>query len=202
MALFTLLPVLGAPTAPRMNCALAFAYILGTTMLVEIGRRRITALALAAVMAGAVAEVAGAIVRPTYFANGPRGPIAFITQDSAEFVAWFIRNAHSGDLLWGHADLSFLLGLENPAAVQWVERDAYTRPEQVRDLIQVLGTRNTRFVLYYEFAGQGSEDNLQPFRNFLGQHYHRIQRRSDDSSIDSDVPTGPDCMPVLIRNAP
>ena len=202
VSLFALLAAIGAPSAPRLNCALAFAYILGAAMLSKAGNQKLAATFLAVLFVVCLAEMTAALVRPVYFVNGPRGRIAFFTADRREYVDWFILNTHPGDLLFGDVDINFLLGLENPAAIQWLERDAYTRPEQVSALIHALELRNTRFVVYYESYGQGSEDNLQPIRDYLKLHYRVVEKRSDAPGLRTDPPACSDCPSILSRHNP
>jgi hypothetical protein len=200
VSFFALLPAAGAPSAPRLNCALSFAYILGTVMLYGAGGRKLTAAALAVVVVAGLAEMSAAILRPVSLVNGPRGAFASYISDRADYFTWFVRNAHPGDLLFGDVDVNFLVGLENPASVQWLERDAYTRPEQVSALVSTLERRKTRFFVDDEEYGRGTEDNLQPIRDYLKQHYHFAQGHSDDPGIIGDAPSCQVCAPVMIRN--
>jgi hypothetical protein len=196
-----LLPVVNAPSPPRLVCAVSLAYILGTKMLLKVGKRRVIGVALAILVLGGMAELSVAIFRPYYIVSSRRGQVAFQTRDRSRYIAWFAKNARPGDLAFGDSDISFLLGLENPASIQWVERDAYSRPEQVRALVNQLRWRRTRFVLYYELTGQGTEDNLQPIRDYLGQNYHIVGTDPSDPSTGDEELNCPTCSPIFIRNA-
>lgn len=200
VSLFALLPVIGAPSAPRLNCALSFAYIVGAVMLFRADRRKLLSATLGVLLLATFAEMSAAILRPYYALQSPRGPVDFMVQDRRDYLAWFLHNAHPGDRAFGDIDISFILGLENPARVQWLEKDAYTRPEQVRNLVETFSKQTTRFVLYYELPGKGSEDNLQPLRDYLKQNYHVVHGPSDDPNVVGQVPDCSTCAPVLVRN--
>lgn len=173
---FALLAVAGAPSAPRMSCSAAFAYILVTAILLSLRQRRLLIGALSLVCVAFVAEMAIAAGRPTYILNGPRGPIAFFHQDERDYYSSIAADARPGDSLFGEPACNFVLGLPNPAKIQWVEPDAYTRPEQVRELVQALQQHQTRIVIGSDEQPpkSDSEDNLQPFRDYLKEHYHAL----------------------------
>ncbi len=125
---FALLAVAGSPFALRLNCAAAFAYVLGTAMLHDLGGRRLLVAAMALVATLGAGEAATAALRTVFVLEGPRGPIAFWHRDDYEYFTWFARNAKPGDELFGDRDVNYLLGLRNPSKLEWVEPDAYTRP--------------------------------------------------------------------------
>ena len=172
--IFALLPVLRAPSAARLSCSAAFAYIVGTVMLQDLGLYRYIVRGVAVALVVALAEIAVAATRPTYVLSGPRGAMAFLHQDEYNFESLLLGIAQPGDRLFGDPEANFALGLRNPASIQWVEPDAYTRPEQVRELVLAIQQKPTRMIVWSEQAtGSNSEDNLAPFRTYLKQHYHR-----------------------------
>ena len=157
----------------RISCAAAFSYILGAAMLVELDQRRLIAVLLALGVAAACAEIGVAAIRPAYRFESPRGSILLLNRDRYQVISWLSRNARPGDQLFGDPDLSFVLKLWNPAGVQWVEPDAFTRPEQVRELLTSLQRNHTRFIVWSEYEDRtGPEDNLQPLRAYLKECYH------------------------------
>jgi hypothetical protein len=173
VGVFALLAGGGSLSMARIFCADAFAYILGTALLAGFGQRLVIAGLLALAVAAGCAETAVAAIRPAYRFDSPHGPIVLLNRDRYEVISWLSRNARPGDQLFGDPDLNFVLNLWNPAGVQWVEPGAFTRPEQVRELVSSLDLNHTRFVVWSEFADRpGSGDNLQPLRSYLKAHYH------------------------------
>ncbi len=139
-------------------------------------------------------EAATAALRTVFVLEGPRVPSPSASRDDYEYFTWFARNAKPGDELFGDRDVP-LLGLRNPSKLEWVEPDAYTRPEQVRDLLIVLQQQQTRFIVWDEepAAFFGADDNLQPFRAFLREHYHFAKQLDDVTEIlinDASEPIG------------
>jgi hypothetical protein len=192
---FALLAVVRSPFALRLNCAAAFAYVLGAAMLHNLGTRRLFVAAMALLATLGASEVAAAALRPVFVLDGPRGPIAFWHRDDYEYFAWFARNAKPGDELFGDRDVNYVLALRNPSMLEWVEPDAYTRPEQVRDLLIVLQQQQTRFIVWDEEPSGffGADDSLQPLRAFLRDHYHIAKQLSDGIEVlinDASEPTG------------
>ncbi len=184
-AFFALLAVTSAPSTPRLFCTGCFVFIMGTATLQELGARRLIGSVLAAACVIGLAEIAIAVTRPVQRLDGPLGAAAFRPRDQYEDFAWFASHAHPGDRLFGSPPLNFVLNLSNPAGIQWVEADAYTRPEQVRDLLIALSREPTRFIVWHE-ESPGSlrpGDSLQPFRAYLKEHYRPVQRFADGAEV-------------------
>lgn len=173
-ASFAALAVAGSPSGNRLDCAVSFVYILGTVMLCELGKRRLAGVALALVSAAGMGEIALAGTRPVYKLDAPRGTIALWHRDRYEQFVWLADNARPGDELFGDANFNLVFDLKNPARVEWIEPNGYTRPEQVRDLVMVLKQQHTRFLVWDAGSGNilGPGDNLQPFRTYMKENYH------------------------------
>lgn len=182
---FALLAVASAPSAPRMNCAAAFAYILLTAMVCRNVRHRSIKAALAVVFCIGAAELAAAVARPVYVLHGPRGLIAYLHRSDFEWSSFIAERALPGDRLFGDTQLNVLLGLPNPTAVPWVEPNGYTRPEQVADVVRALSNKPTQFVIWSDDMDQysGPDDNLQPLRVYLKSHYHPMQKSGYGSAV-------------------
>ncbi len=190
---FEFLAQAGSLSLLRLNCAAAFAYILGAAMLHDLGKRRLIGIALAVTGLIGLAEVTAAVMHPVERLDSPRGSVAFLQGERYGMVEWLFRNAHPGDRLFGDPDLNFVLGLANPAEVQWVENDAFTRPEQVSNLVIALHRYPTRFLIWADIMDRsGPGDNLQPLRDYLKEHYHVAQRFSGGVEIlvDNDLSPG------------
>jgi hypothetical protein len=143
----------------------------------EIGARRLIGGALALAGAAALAEMAVAAMRPIHVFEGARGPVALLSRSYYQNTVWLAQIARPGDRLFGFPTLNFIVGLGNPSRLEWVEPDAYTRPEQVRELLDALNRYPTRFILFSdESSGQADAgDNLQPFRAYLREQYRFVQ---------------------------
>ncbi len=181
---FEMLAQASSLSQPRLNCAAAFAYILGAAMLHDLGKRRLIGAALAVIGLIGLAEVTAAVIHPVQRLDSPQGSVVFVSGERYDMVAWLYRNAHPGDRLFGDPDLNFVLGLANPAEVQWVENDAFTRPEQVSKLLIALDRYPTRFFIWDDVMDRaGTGDNLQPLRVYLKEHYHLAQQYSGGAEI-------------------
>lgn len=169
-----LLTVARAPSAPRLSCAAVFAYILAAAMLQELGLRRVVRGTLVFAGALALGEMTVAARRPIYILNGPRGPAALLHREDYEAYSWLAAYTHPGERLFGDIAADFVLALRNPAKIQWVEPDAYTRPEQVRELVLALEQQPTQIIIWSEELPPNPnwQDNLQPFRVYVKEHYH------------------------------
>jgi hypothetical protein len=183
-----LISVASAPAAPRLNCAAAFAYVLGAVWVDEYGGRRVVLGLVWAICIAAIAEMASNALRPVHAVDGARGEVVVYRSDRYEYLSWLARHAQPGDGYFGFAPANWLLGLRDPAPVQWVEADAYTRPEQLNGVIAALDRERTRFVDPLDppedgKAGTSSGDSLAPLRAYLSQHYHVAQRFSDGGYI-------------------
>jgi hypothetical protein len=189
---FALLAGGGSLSMARMFCAVAFTYILGAAMLAEFGQRRLIAGLLALAIAAACGEATVAAIRPAYRFDSPRGPILLTDHDRYDVISWLSRNSRRGDQLFGDSDLNFVLDLWNPAAVQWVEPNAFTRPEQVKELLASLQQNHTRFVVWSEFVDRpGPGDNLEPLRAYLKESYHPALKFGESEILAANADRSP-----------
>ena len=69
-----------------------------------------------------------------------------------------------------------LLGLRNPAMVNFVRPNDYTRPEQARKVLDSLEKHQVRYLIWFESLDLpgGSDDHLGPLRLYLHTNYHRV----------------------------
>ncbi|HUN86880.1 MAG TPA: hypothetical protein VMU48_21050 [Terracidiphilus sp.] len=185
VAISTLLPVLTTPSRIRLACAGSFAYILGAKMLQECKRKRMISGIVVVVSIMGIIEMARGAVRSSERFQSPLGVVIFQDRQLYEEYAWVAGESHPGDRLFGDVNFNFLLNLENPAKVQWVESDAYTRPEQVDDLLRSLKRQRTRFIVWYEEVPEspGPGDVLLPFRAYVKQNYHLAKSFDDGIEI-------------------
>jgi hypothetical protein len=111
-----------------------------------------------------------------YF-NLPTGHTAYLDLSSYPEFRWVSENARPLDYLFGDSLMCFALGLGDPAQVPYVTTTGYTRPEQVRKIVDSLERYHVRFVAWYpglnlpDSTGRGG-NNLEPLRVYISAHYH------------------------------
>lgn len=181
----TLVVVASAPSAPRLNCAAAFAYVLGAALVQEASRPRTARVLLAVLLVTYSLESAVTLARPVYVVHGPRGAVGFLDRENYEAVGWLSRQMREGDGYFGWPMVNWTLGAPNPSAIEWVEPNGYTRPEQVQALIGALEREKTRFVDPVEDAAEprDADDSLEPLRAYLKTHYHVGHTYSDGGTV-------------------
>ena len=186
---FALLAAAGAPSTPRLACAAAFAYILAVVW-IERCAVRLARVLLVPLCLACAADSAFMLLRPTDVLYARRGVVAIIHKSSYETLAWLEQNAHPGDGYFGSQVVNWLNGLKNPGTVEWVEPNAYTRPEQVRDLIRGLDRCGRCFVesVDEESTPHNPQDKLDPLRAYLATHFHVVHTFSNG-------------MPLLLNNS-
>ncbi|MBI4165586.1 MAG: hypothetical protein HY508_07625 [Acidobacteria bacterium] len=119
--------------------------------------------------------------RSMYFQEVPAGRVAWSHDYEYEVARWLQNHTQPGDFFFGgfYRDYYFPLYLQNPARVPFVVPNAYTRPDQVQDLIANLDKFRVRYVLWQPMQNRQSPgSNLQPLREYLSQTYHVVQRFS------------------------
>ena len=108
----------------------------------------------------------------------PVGNVAFRDRDYYDQCAWLASRTRPGDFLMGDGLLYlFALGLRNPARVGFLTATAYTRPDQIDDVLQKLKQNRVRFVIFdpSECEGQSLEAaRLRPVCSFICEHYRRV----------------------------
>ena len=174
--IFALLTVAASPSTPRLTCAAAFAYILATAMLQQLGLRRLLSSALALVCLVALVEMVIAALRPVYILNGPRGAVALLHQDVYKGYSQFARYAKPGDLLFGDPEFNFIFGSQQPTRIQWVSRCTPGRNTGPGTAGCAQATPYPIHHLVRSHTHPNWEDNLQPtLRTYLQEHYHLLQ---------------------------
>jgi hypothetical protein len=189
------LAVASAPSAPRLTCAAAFVYILAAAMLQEMALQRFFTAALMLSVTVALVDTVAAQIRSSRQIDGPHGAFAMTDLARSEPLMWIAGRARPGDRSFGDVNVSFLLGLGNPTKIPGGEPDAYTRPEQVNDVVFALKEKRTRFILWHLDLEhrQRPDDNLDPLRSYLAKHYSLSQQYdSGDQILTIDPATEPD----------
>jgi hypothetical protein len=146
----------------------------------RIGRPVLTSLAIAAALC------AGTIMVKTFRYERllrqdldlPTGRAAFLDTGAYDEFSYLAERTSPADYFFGGRNDSFYfpLGLRPPARVAYVVPNDWTRPNEVRDIIQGLAERRVRFVLWQLFLDDVPEHtqggtNLVPLRAYLREHY-------------------------------
>jgi hypothetical protein len=116
----------------------------------------------------------------------PTGRTAFFTDVEYQETKWLLERTHPSDYFFGNQLLCFDLGLRNPSRVPFVTPYAFTRPEEVLNVVQGLETQKVRFVSWYPGLDDPSateENYLAPLRRYLQDDYHVAQRFANGHTI-------------------
>lgn len=167
-----------SPNSGRLMTCAPLGYILALAMLHE-RRTRLTVWVgiSAALLLLGTAEIAGTTKHWSATLKSPRGTVVFLEPARYSFYSWFLQRSHQNDALIGNPNLNFVFGLKNPSSVPYLTANSYTRPEQVRNVIERLDQSHVRFVyLPEETDPLGTPgDGLAPLRNYLREHYFVAQ---------------------------
>jgi hypothetical protein len=105
----------------------------------------------------------------------PTGRTAFFDPGVYEETKWVLERTHPSDYFFGDQLLGFDLRLRNPSRVAYVTPYAFTRPEEVLNVVQALEEHQVRFVGWYhglDDLTNGRGNYLGPLRDYLEIHYH------------------------------
>lgn len=105
----------------------------------------------------------------------PTGRTVFFQPETYEKAKWVSERTQPSDYFFGDMLLCFALGLRNPARVSFLTSSDYTRPEEVRDVVQALEERQVTFVNWYPGLDRPlhtAGNNLAPLTFYLHDHYH------------------------------
>jgi hypothetical protein len=111
----------------------------------------------------------------------PIGRVACLDRGEAEEFQWFLSQRGSADFLLSDPVLGFPLGLRNPTPIDFLSRSEFTRPDQVRSVIEGLEAERARWVNWgpYLEIPDGPGDHLAPLRAYLRAHYHLVNTFDD-----------------------
>jgi len=119
----------------------------------------------------------------------PSGRVALLEPDLLERYRWVADHTRPSDFFFeaDWSDTYVALGLRNPTPVPFVTNTDYTRPEQVRDVIDALEKRDVRFVLWsWDLdtpQGDLAGDHLGPLRFYLRTRYHVVKTFADGDQV-------------------
>jgi hypothetical protein len=108
------------------------------------------------------------------FLDLPTGRTAFFEPGPYQETKWMMERTHPSDYFFGDQLLCFDLRLRNPSRVAFVTPYAFTRPEEVRNVVQGLEEHRVRFVSWYQGLDDpmGEGNHLAPLRSYLQSRYH------------------------------
>ena len=107
----------------------------------------------------------------------PTGRAAFLDRQEYEEFRWFAENTRAGEGFFNGPQITFVMGLENPTALDHVTGVKFTRPEQVAGVIRALEDRRTPIVVMNTQGDEagGVGDNLGPLREYLAKNYRVVK---------------------------
>jgi hypothetical protein len=129
----------------------------------------------------------------------PTGRTAFFQPEAYEKTKWVAERTQPSEYFFGDQLICFALRLRNPARVPFLRPTDYTRPEEVRDVVQSLEEHQVRFVSWYrglDIPDDSAGNHLAPIHLYLHDHYHvgktflngdKIWERNDVTNSSSSV---------------
>lgn len=109
------------------------------------------------------------------YLNLPTGRTAFFQPAAYEKAKWLSERTQPSDYFFGDQLICFALRLRNPARVPFLRPTDYTRPEEVRDVLQALEQHRVNFVSWYpglDVPVDNPGNHLAPLHHYLQDHYH------------------------------
>ena len=121
----------------------------------------------------------------------PAGRTALTSNNQYEKYSWMLHQTRPSEFFFEAAPLPrlyFLMGLRDPARVPYLTHSDYTRPDQVKDVLEVLDTRKVRYVLWSSDLDSPESpapagDHLAPLRAYVCGHYHVVKNFEDFEQI-------------------
>ena len=105
----------------------------------------------------------------------PTGRTVFFQPEYYEKAKWLAERTQPSDYFFGNTSLFFALRLRNPSRVPFLSATDYSRPEEVRNVVQTLEEHRVSFVS--RFPGlddpvNNAGNHLVPLQLYLHDHYH------------------------------
>ena len=117
----------------------------------------------------------------------PIGSTAFADPEEFREFQWLAQRTRPGETFFDNSALALYLSLSNPTAVEFVNNDDFTRPEQVTAVIRALQQHPPRFVaLGPETSPPNPRDHSAPFRDYIHQHYSLAETFAIDRNARSE----------------
>jgi hypothetical protein len=143
-----------------------------------------------------------------YFTSAT-GKSVVLAKLQAEQYEWFLSRTRPWEYFFGGESWNqyFELGLLNPTPIPYVTPFEYTRPRQVRKVIDGLEKHHVRFVLwqvdlYPGVVSSPSVNNLGPLIAYLKTHYRVVKTFSDSEQVWERLPGQETAhQPILMRGS-
>jgi len=120
------------------------------------------------------------------FLDAPSGRLALEGSNVFDEYEWLLRVTRPRAFAFAsfHPEVYFALHLRNPTEVPFVLNTGYTRPEQVRNVVESLERRRVRFVLWSklsesEFGRRAQGNHLEPLLRYLRSRYRPVKSFPD-----------------------
>ncbi len=177
-----LIMIVPSPSMRRISCASPPAMILLVWLLSGKGKPwQITARGLAVIsLAVALAQVAAVQLHRYAQLDLPAGHVAIPDARNAEVYRWMAMRTHPGEWYFGMPPYTLPLALKNPTPIEAPGPGEYSRPEQIAAVIDGLERTQADMLLlrppmYIPHFFGYKADHLQPFHDYLFEHYRRTK---------------------------
>ena len=119
------------------------------------------------------------------FLDLPSGRTAFFQPAVYEKTKWVAERTQPSEYFFGDPLLCFELWLRNPTRVPFLRPTDYTRPEEVRNVMESLENHHVRFVSWYRGLDipDGEGNHLAPLNLYLRSHYHVVETFANEDKI-------------------
>ena len=189
VGLFLLFGTARAPNLQRLTADSFPALILLVWLMESAGRfsRAIRRAIWGAALASALlTPLSSQFLYSPHYVDLPAGRTALFDLDRADMLEWLLHRTRPGDYFLGISALNFYLRLRDISGVPFLTTTDFTRPEQVRRIIEALERHQVQFVewdtdLHSTSAGPGG-DHLGPLRDYLREHY-RVAKTSRHQEV-------------------
>jgi hypothetical protein len=106
----------------------------------------------------------------------PIGRTAFSDPEEFREFQFLAQRTRPGETFFNNSGLALYLSLSNPTAVEFVNYDDFTRPEQVTAVLNALQQHPPRFIaLDPQITPPNPRDHSAPFLEYVHQHYALVQ---------------------------
>ncbi len=133
-------------------------------------------------------------IRSKHCLDLPGGRVCMRSAGSRDELQWLARRTHPSDYFFDfgwEVNPYVLLQLRNPTRMPFLTPTEFTRPEQVRAVVEALEEHQVRYVLCpvdfdYEviaFSLSPSVNHLAPFLEYLRTHYHVVKTFEDSDQV-------------------
>jgi hypothetical protein len=187
VGVFMFLGIISSPVWLRMISVAPPALILFVWLIKSPDKlgRTLTRLAWAGGLLALLSQTVAVQAGWKGYLDSPTGRAVLLDSDQYEKYRWVLEHTHPGDYYFQADDCDeyFLLALRNPAKVPFVTDSAYTRPEQVQNVIEMLEKHQVRFVMWSALLDvprhPGDDGSARPLRGYIRAHYHPVREFED-----------------------